>query len=655
MKKTALCSAALVAALAGTVNAQITIDGQKDAAYGAIRWSQNVPTGFGDTVPDLTCDPNTLGGDPATVSTGVEFKIPLAALGTYGANVRICAFMNNSGHGGVSNQVLGGLPAKTAALGEPRDVNFGSISGDQFVTVATAASGAAATVDGTKDAAYGAALALQTNRTSAGNADSGVVDTANGSEFDGIYAYSDGTNLNVIITGNLNSDFSKLEFFIDNGSGAGYNKLAQGDTFPDVDFSSLQRMQGNNATNGLTFDAGFKATHYITFGLGGSPATFYPNLAELLTTTGNYLGSANPGTGGTLAGGTNTYGIAIDINNSNTGGVAAICPPAAGDVDIAGGSEIDGLFANISGGKLNLLVTGNLQTNFNKFSLLIDCQPGGQNVMRSDNPDIDFGTLNNGLGGLTFDAGFEADYWVSYQGGGSPIENYSNAAVLRTNGALRGFNDEALDYGAYSGGAKSTNNPVSYNGTNIDSQDGTKANIYTNYAPRKAGEAVVANPSAPVPPAAGLVKVSMNNSNIDGVSGDAVNCPSAVTTGMEFQIDLAELGWDGSSDIKVAGFITNGDRNFMSNQVIGGLPTGTGNLADPETLSFDTIDGNQYVVVNTPICASDFNGDGFLDFTDFDDFVAAFESGDCTSDFNGDGFLDFTDFDDFVAAFETGC
>jgi hypothetical protein len=57
----------------------------------------------------------------------------------------------------------------------------------------------------------------------------------------------------------------------------------------------------------------------------------------------------------------------------------------------------------------------------------------------------------------------------------------------------------------------------------------------------------------------------------------------------------------------------------------------------------------------TRFCAADFNKDGFLDFTDFDDFVAAFENGLATSDFNGDGFLDFTDFDDVVAAFEAGC
>ncbi len=139
------------------------------------------------------------------------------------------------------------------------------------------------------------------------------------------------------------------------------------------------------------------------------------------------------------------------------------------------------------------------------------------------------------------------------------------------------------------------------------------------------------------------------------MSGDAVNCPSAVTTGIEVQIDLNEAGWDGTSDIKVGGFISNADRNYLSNQVIGGLPTGTGNLADSHTVNFANIDGNQFVNVSAGVCAADFNGDGFLDFTDFDDFVGAFESGACISDFNGDGFLDFTDFDEFVAAFEGGC
>ncbi len=49
---------------------------------------------------------------------------------------------------------------------------------------------------------------------------------------------------------------------------------------------------------------------------------------------------------------------------------------------------------------------------------------------------------------------------------------------------------------------------------------------------------------------------------------------------------------------------------------------------------------------------ADFNGDGFVDFFDFDEFVIAFESGGPGADFNQDCFVDFFDYDDFVAAFE---
>ena len=60
-----------------------------------------------------------------------------------------------------------------------------------------------------------------------------------------------------------------------------------------------------------------------------------------------------------------------------------------------------------------------------------------------------------------------------------------------------------------------------------------------------------------------------------------------------------------------------------------------------------------------PQCPADFNGDGFLDFFDYDDYVNCFETGVCppgkTADFNGDAFVDFFDYDDYVTAFETGC
>ena len=55
------------------------------------------------------------------------------------------------------------------------------------------------------------------------------------------------------------------------------------------------------------------------------------------------------------------------------------------------------------------------------------------------------------------------------------------------------------------------------------------------------------------------------------------------------------------------------------------------------------------------VCPADLNCDNFLDFFDFDEFVAAFEVGDLKADFDRDGFLDYFDFDAFTGAFEAGC
>ena len=58
-------------------------------------------------------------------------------------------------------------------------------------------------------------------------------------------------------------------------------------------------------------------------------------------------------------------------------------------------------------------------------------------------------------------------------------------------------------------------------------------------------------------------------------------------------------------------------------------------------------------------CRADFNGDGFLDFFDYSDYVDCFETGNCPrgrdADFNGDGFVDFFDYSYYVAAFDAGC
>jgi V8-like Glu-specific endopeptidase len=82
--------------------------------------------------------------------------------------------------------------------------------------------------------------------------------------------------------------------------------------------------------------------------------------------------------------------------------------------------------------------------------------------------------------------------------------------------------------------------------------------------------------------------------------------------------------------------------------------TGAGTVVGATGGSFGTGFGLTAYQAKPP-CPADFNNDGFVDFTDFDAFVAAFEAGAGSGDFNNDGFIDFTDFDAFVTAFEQGC
>lgn len=231
--------------------------------------------------------------------------------------------------------------------------------------------------------------------------------------------------------------------------------------------------------------------------------------------------------------------------------------------DFADGSELDAAYGYIGGGNLTLLLTGNLQTNFNKLEVFFDVKPGGQNQLRGDNPDVDFNGLNrmgdDGSGnGLMFDNGFEADYWVTYTGGNNPVEQYLSASEILTGGGGAG--------GFVGGGAKSANNPI------------------TGLGPRLMGN----------------LSATSDQSNILGVNslGNAPDSPpESVLTGFELEISLAELGWDGSSPIKVTAFVNGGSHDFASNQWLGPLPDGYGNLGEPRNINLKDVPGDQFFTV----------------------------------------------------------
>ena len=84
-------------------------------------------------------------------------------------------------------------------------------------------------------------------------------------------------------------------------------------------------------------------------------------------------------------------------------------------------SEWNAVYTNVDGTRLNIIVTGNIEANFNKFEVFFDTMAGGENVL-SATPDYDFSPdgsfwISSNLVGLTFDAGFEADYHLYMRAG----------------------------------------------------------------------------------------------------------------------------------------------------------------------------------------------------------------------------------------------
>ncbi len=87
-------------------------------------------------------DSNKLGlgsgcGVPAVsaVPTGIEWAIPLAAIGNPTGCVRVCAFVSSVDHTQVSNQVMGPIPPGTCSLVAAGSVDFSATPGDQFFTI----------------------------------------------------------------------------------------------------------------------------------------------------------------------------------------------------------------------------------------------------------------------------------------------------------------------------------------------------------------------------------------------------------------------------------------------------------------------------------------------------------------------------------------
>ncbi len=704
MKKMTTVSAATLAAVAGLAVAQPTIDGVYNPAteasvYGNIIWTNPNPTSFGDNSAGLF--DGGVNGDPENVVTGVEFSIPKAALGG-ASSFRIAGWVNAGGRDFLSNQILhdGSLPLDSGNFG--RELDFASdprFPGNEFVSVSGVPT-ATPTIDGTLDAGYTSQYFLQTNFTGFGDSQAGTPIGGGGSEIDALYVAQDATNYYFFIAGNLEANGNALDLFIDTDNGAtGVNSLpGSGSGSGGFIISGLTADNGNGGF--LVFDAGFAANYVISIdstddGTGRVPRAFYGNITssasiDLLgvgtvdAVSGNGYGFGSVLTSGDP--GVPTVELAID--NSNTAGVTgspAARSPESPDDNWAYGSELNNLRAQVNPdlGTLNIFLGANLARGFEKLVFLIDSQPGGQNPMRTDNVDISFGGLNR-HGGMAFDAGFEPDYWFNintgFDAGPQFLINFMDAAVLRTDGPLFDlFTGFSLDYGSFFGGQVEgfnglpAANPVElidFSGPRVDIQDGTLSNLFAEYAPRL----TQLDPSNPV---AGALQGAINNANVGGVTDTAADpaAANAVNTGVEISISLDELGWDGTSEIKLAAWIANSSFDFLSNQGIN-FPAGINNVSDldgiPDSgdeLTVSEIDwnapefpGDQFIVIpvnsGNPGCnpadlAAPF---GSLTFADISAFLSAFSSQDPVADLAPPiGSFTFADISAFLAAFAAGC
>ncbi|MEM7627914.1 MAG: GC-type dockerin domain-anchored protein [Planctomycetota bacterium] len=726
MKIRHLSAAALIAASAGLASAQPTVDGMIDVAESSLYeqvWVQNQATGFGNAVAGSFFDSQDGGlvtiGDPQDVTTGVELVIPLSAIGSPSGTIRLFGYINGGMSDFLSNQLITNVtgnpatdfPVNTGNLGDPQlagpgpgPIDFSSLEypgtddgmggtvtaqPQYFIDINLGALTASTPVlDGTNDMADGyTQVFVQNNYTQFGNSNLVDVVDANGSEIDNVSVAIDGTNLYLFIGGNVQNNGNGLELFLDTGAG-GASSIPT-DLTADAGFEFAETRIERQG--GLTFDTGFTANYAFNIhdSFGGIDVKFADFTTDTVEFIGNFEYANGMNVGVATGGEPGAPAIQITTDNSNGVGVPGVeigtdlpdipASPTSPDAEWSYfGSEINNLSAYVdeANEELYIHIGGNLEVNGNKLVLFFDSVPGGQNTIRKDNVDLNFNNLNEGLGalnagetdvGLTFDAGFTADYVIFYNRSivdqNVLLRHDGNAALLPTNGARVdvGGTEDTLDYGTFNGGDLNADPVVVFDGPRYDFPG--LGNIFSEYAPQESfdGEGIFI-------PDGDKLEIDLNNSNVAGVTGDMADnaAASAVDTGWEIRISLSELSWfigeEPQDSLRIAGFISNNEVDFISNQVIGGIDGGpAGNLGNPTNLDLGTVPGDQFVVLigeDAQPCPADLAAPfgGVLDFFDVLQYLSLFDAEDPAADLAAPmGIFDFFDVLAYLGLFDEGC
>lgn len=235
------------------------------------------------------------------------------------------------------------------------------------------------------------------------------------------------------------------------------------------------------------------------------------------------------------------------------------------------GSELAAFYCKPNGANLDIFIAGNLEANFNKLNIFFDTKAGGQNQITNANPGND-GWLSkygpSGGPGFRFDNAFFADYMLIFRRGN--------------------FNGDKFD--------------VDY--AEIGTANGNGWSIPGTLTPSNAAIA-----PAGVPMTVGYTNLP-GAQTIGGGTGAANQANAlAQVNGLEFSIPYAALGLAPGTQFLLSAHVNSGDHNYLSNQFIGSMPVGQGNLGGDgvggfngtvSNINLNNFVGDQYIVVPAP-------------------------------------------------------
>lgn len=420
-------------------------------------------------------------------------------------------------------------------------------------------------MDGTAEAAYGAALSTQNTRTQFGDANTGdPINPGGGSEIDQVFGTVSGGRLYVVVTGNLEANFNKLDVFIDS-VGDGVN-LINGANLPSgVDGYCCIGGSGGalQSMNTLSFDSGFDADYFLTFthgfetvnpGMGADEMTFWAMSAHYADLTQGVNGPV----------------VAAGMQLAYNGLPNVLRSP--GDYNDDG--HVDGADYTVWRDTLG--------------------QAAARGAGANANPD--------GVVGPE-----DYDIWKDRFGSGATLADYTYAPHDPSYVASEALLGPTLS-GLAQGELIDRDYALGAGGCTDDSGVGCtfrEAEFALDVDPLEVGtnESNHRNFNNSID-----LRMALDNTNVAGVQGSGEPAsfplvggeddPENVTTGIEFSIPLSEIG-DPTGDIRITAFVNNDSHGYLSNQFsgVGILAANVGGLMPDLSTEYA---GNQYVTIAYP-------------------------------------------------------